>query len=75
MENVVPYKIGLVSASVCAEKSMLPEEVEKEFNKISPCGTELGWVLSKDTNFRTGATNPCPCDQYPNERLHYLFEC
>lgn len=74
-EKVIPYAVGLLSASVCADNSLTPIEVQIEFNKMEPCGTQNGWVLSKDTNFRTGATNPCPCDQNPETRTHYLFEC
>lgn len=75
MEKVIPYSIGLFSASVCADNSLSPEDVEKEFNKLNPAGTTNGWMLSEDTHFRQGNTNPCPCEDYPETRKHYLFDC
>lgn len=75
MEKVIPYSIGLIAASVCADNLLAPEEVEKEFNRISPSGTTNGWKISEDTNFRQGKPNPCQCDQHPETRKHYLFEC
>ena len=74
-EKVVPYSVGLLNASVCADNSLTPEEVEKEFNKVYFCGTENGWKISSDTHFLQGQPNPCPCDQFPETRKHYLFEC
>jgi hypothetical protein len=75
MEKIIPYSVGLLTASVCADNNLTPEEVEKEFNRVSPSGTTAGWRISEDTHFREGATNPCPCDQNPTTRKHYLFNC
>jgi len=75
MEKVIPYSVGLLAASVCAANELTPEEVEKEFNRINPAGTINGWKISDDTHFKGGATNPCPCDQHPDTRTHYLFNC
>lgn len=75
MQKVIPYSVGLLTASVCAENSLTPQEVQDEFNKISPAGTMNGWKISDDTHFREGATNPCPCDTHPETRKHYLFNC
>jgi len=74
-EKVIPYSIGLLSASVCADNSLSPKEVENEFNRISPSCTTMGWKISDDTHFRQGQPNPCPCDRYPDARKHYLFNC
>jgi hypothetical protein len=74
-EKVIPYSIGLLSASVCAINSLTPEEVEAEFNRVSPSGTENGWKISEDKHFRQGNPNPCPCEQFPETRKHYLFNC
>ena len=74
-EKVTPYSIGLLSASVCADNSLTPKEVEAEFNRIHPSGTTMGWGLSGDTHFLQGQPNPCPCDQFPETRKHYLFNC
>lgn len=74
-EKVIPYSVGPLSASVCAANSLSPEEVEKEFNRISPSGTTNGWQISADTHFKGGAPNPCPCDKFPETRKHYLFNC
>jgi hypothetical protein len=75
MDKVIAYSVGLLAASVCADNSLTPQEVEDEFNRTNPAGTTNGWKLSEDTHFRQGATNPCPCDQHPETRKHYLFEC
>lgn len=75
MEKVIPYSIGPMTASVCADNSLSLEEVVTEFNKISPSGTMNGWGLSPDTHFLQGQPNPCPCDRYPETRKHYLFNC
>ena len=75
MSKVLPYSIGIFTASVCADNSLTPEEVEKQFNIVSPSGTTNGWKISEDTHFREGGTNPCPCDKFPDEKKHYLFNC
>lgn len=75
MDKVIPYSIGIFSASVCADNGLTPTEVEKEFNRSSPAGTTNGWKLSDDTHFKQGKTNPCPCDKFPETRTHYLFNC
>lgn len=74
-EKVIPYNVGMLSASVCADNSLSPEEVEAEFNRISPSGTTHGWKLSEESHFRQGNTNPCQCNQFPESRTHYLFVC
>jgi len=75
MDKVIPYSIGPLSASVCADNSLTPYEVVKEFNRVSPSGTTNGWQISSDTHFLHGQPNPCPCDKHPETRIHYLFEC
>ncbi len=73
--EVIPYSVGPLSASVCADNSLTPDEVERIFNLVSPSGTTNGWKISEDTYFAQGKPNPCPCDQHPETRKHYLFEC
>lgn len=75
MKKVIPYAVGICKASVCADKKLKPKEVEKIFNVMNPAGTRHGWKLSKDRHFSGGEPNPCPCDQHPETRKHYLFEC
>lgn len=75
MDNIIPYSVGLVAASVCADNKLTPAEVERLFNAAHPAGTVNGWKLSEDTHFHQGQPNPCPCDQFPETRTHYLFNC
>lgn len=69
--SVTIYKLGALSCSVCAPKGMSVEEVEAAVNRQRPCGTSLGWQVSEDTHFN----NPCPCNQNPDKRVHYLMDC
>lgn len=66
--------------SVCVDKNLTREQVEEEANKTSPSGTERGWKISEDTHFakktdKDPLTNPCPCEQFPESRMHYLLDC
>lgn len=68
---VIVYKMGLVTASVCAPADMPPEEVA-----ASVTAQESGsWHISEDKTFRTGEPMPAPCDQLPETRKHWLLEC
>jgi hypothetical protein len=66
------YREGFLFMSVCTD--MTPEEAERYAQVVKPSGTMQGWRISKD-KFRTGETNPCPCDQHPLTRIHILFDC
>ena len=67
------YSIGICHASVCS--SLTLEETEKQLNQEYPTGIQSQWKLSEDTNFQTGQSNPCPCEQHPKTHKHYLFDC
>jgi len=75
MEEVHVYTAGLCSLSVCAPKEMPVERVEDAVNAGHPTGLEYRWKVAKDKNFRTGEPNPCPCNDEPEDRLHYLMHC
>lgn len=67
----VIYSEGLFFASVCS--SLSKEEVESRM-RVTLCGTRNGWNLSLQS-FKSGESNPCPCDKQPDTHQHYLFEC
>ena len=73
--SVTIYKLGALSCSVCAPKGMSVSDVEAAVNRQRPAGTTHGWRVSKDTHFATGGPNPCPCNQNPDKRMHYLMDC
>lgn len=75
MDKVIFYSEGPFTASVCVEKDLTHEEIVKEIAVKHPSGTEKGWRISTDTHFRQGNPHPCPCDKFPDERLHYLVNC
>jgi len=83
--SVIVYSVGLFYSSVCAPSDMSREDVAAAVNEQdadSLRGVDLAkyaghtpqWVVSEDTNFRTGQTNPCPCEDDPS-RKHWLLEC
>jgi hypothetical protein len=67
---------GLVGVTVCAPKDTPRDEIESFVNAESPTGIDSPWAISdeEDPDFPTGL-NPCPCDQEPEARLHYLLNC
>jgi hypothetical protein len=69
------YSRGMVHCSVCVPKETPIADIEREVNEYNPTGIEPQWKLSTAATFITGQTNPCPCEQYPLERLHYLMVC
>jgi hypothetical protein len=73
MKDFEAYSIGFVCASICT--SLPIEEAVKRMNDEHPAGTMNGWMLSKDTNFRQGKPNPCPCEDHPETHKHYLLNC
>lgn len=54
---------------------------QEEYNNLTkddanhPTGISSKWSISKDKTFHSGEPNPCPCDQHPDKRLHYLLTC
>ena len=73
MTTVQIYSHGPLCCSVCAPKSMSPEDVARETNAQSECGTELGWVISSDTAFQDGTPIPAACEQ-DSTRQHWLLD-
>jgi hypothetical protein len=65
---------GLVSVGVCAPKDTPREDIEAWVNGEHPTGISSPWAVS-DEAFAGGEANPCPCDQEPETRLHYLLTC
>jgi hypothetical protein len=75
ISEVVVYSRGLFNCSVCAPKEMDVNDVTNAVNVQYPAGTTNGWVLSEDKTFKQGGPMPGPCDQNPETRIHYLFNC
>lgn len=73
--EVEVYHVGLVCLSACAPKDMPIEEVESLINVQHPTGIASAWRKSKDPTFKAGEPNPCPCNDHPDGRVHYLLEC
>jgi len=70
MEDTVIIREGLLSIQVCSIHP--PEQIEKalaDLNRISPSGTEHGWVISDCETH-----SPVACADY-NGRWHYVFVC
>lgn len=74
MSDVRVYKSSIFSCSVCAPAEMSGDAVVAEVNRIHPAGTERGWKKSDDATFATGQPNPCPCNNNPKERQHWLLD-
>lgn len=72
-DDIVVYAEGALTCSVCSPFDA--QKTAERFNEINLCGTQKGWVLSDDKFFRGGNPNPCPCDDKPETRKHYLFDC
>ena len=72
-EELEVYSNGLVHCSLCTNiKSK--KRVEQMVNLKNPTGISSPWRISKD-NFRSGESNPCPCERKPETHKHYLMEC
>lgn len=74
MSDFAIYNVGLCRMSVCAPKSMTTAEVEHNANSDQPTGIRSQWTVLRE-NFATGETNPCPCNDRPNEKAHWLLGC
>jgi len=75
MEPVIIYRNGIVACSVCAKKDLSIKEITKQVNALNPTMSSSNWKLSKDKTFKGGEPNPCPCNEYPDNRVYYLFNC
>lgn len=73
MKDFEAYAVGVVCASVCSSLSL--EETTGRLNEEHPTGIHSGWALSKDPAFKTGESNPKPCERSPTTHKHYLFNC
>jgi hypothetical protein len=74
MDTIEIYASGILYCSVCAPKRLAVRTVERVVNELNPTLITTKWKVSKDKTFKTGETNPCICENYP-DRLHYLMEC
>ena len=71
---VIIYADGVAHCSVCAEKNLSRQQIEAEVNALSPTGLSGGWKID-EARFAGGEANPHPCEDAPDERLHYLMVC
>lgn len=62
-------RIGLLNLICCAPTALDAAEVVERVNRLYPCGTTAGWVISQREN-----CGPLQCDQ-DRTRTHYLFDC
>lgn len=60
-------KQGVLNLQVCT--NMNEEDIEQAVNEIYPCGTTVGWVLSK----REGVA-PVECSKKKGY-IHYILDC
>lgn len=72
MTDFQVYSWGMCYTSVC---SRLTEAKTKDrLNVVMPSGTSKGWIKADET-FKTGESNPCPCNNNPKTHKHFLFSC
>lgn len=64
------YKMGVCYAAACS--SLPKEELEERMNSENPTGIQSSWEIA-DEPFRTGHSNPCPCELSPETHKHWLF--
>jgi hypothetical protein len=74
MSRVKVYKEGLCAVSVCADKGMTKEEVAEEVNALNSTGIGSQWSVTDET-FATGEPNPCPCNDDPENKEHWVLHC
>lgn len=75
VEKIHVYAGGTLDVlSVCAPKEMPRERLVAAVNAGHPTGIESQWTVSEE-DFRGGEPNPCPCNDEPDDRLHYLMHC
>ncbi len=74
--EIVRLAEGLCYASVCAPAQMSGDDASIAYSmKFGPAGTTRGWGLCDDPTFKDGQPNGCPCDQFPDQRRHWLLSC
>lgn len=69
------YSLGICHASVCAPREVTEAEVTAALNESRPTGISSDWEPSPDPAFESGEPNPCPCNDEPTTRLHWLMVC
>lgn len=74
-ERVTAYAVGICAASVCAAADASPDEIADAINASYPTGISSRWRVSGDPTFASGEPNPCPCNEEPESRRHWLLEC
>ena len=72
--EILVYALGLCSCSVCAPITTDTSAIVREANRQHPTG--IGpWAVSGNETFLNGKTNPCPCNEEPATKQHWLLEC
>lgn len=87
-DDIFVYRASALCCSVCVPKEWTRDQVEAATNEDhdGKLRDELGeryeqfdrgelrWTISMDEAFKGGETNPCPCNDHPETRLHYLMD-
>ena len=74
LADYVVYSEWLCFMSVCSrldQGALVMRMEEHGYLIASPTHT---WRLA-DGPFKTGEPNPCPCNDFPDRRQHFLFSC
>jgi hypothetical protein len=74
MKSARVYSRGIVHCSVCVPAEWSPSRVEAEVNRDNPTGLDSPWTISTELMFKSGQSNPCPCETAKGH-LHYLMVC
>jgi hypothetical protein len=76
MSDVNIYSEGPLTLSVCVVNGLTEAEVVRSVNEQRPCGTEHGWMASREgwriDGKLTGNVGPIPCNQ-DSGRTHWLI--
>lgn len=74
-KDIEIYGVGLAYCSICTPKNTTKEEIIKQVNLEVPTGIgSICWQIH-DGPFKTGESNPTPCNDNPDTHLHYLLSC
>lgn len=68
------YSIGICTASICTDIKDR-KEIERVMNVENPTGIQSDWIISEDTHFLQGMSNPTVCEKQGKPFMHYLMEC
>ena len=68
------YARGLIYMSVCTNIAD-EKEIERMANLENPTGIKSKWRIDSEGKFRTGESNPHPCEKKPETHYHYLLSC